>query len=342
MGDSLQTGHSWPVFGHDWAVDYLRKGLLHRRVRHAYVIAGVPSVGKTTLAQAFAMALNCEHEDEAARPCGVCRSCKQTRSGNHPDLLFGQPDEKSGRLLIAAIRDVTSRIAMKPYMARYRVAILPDFDRTGGNAQDALLKTLEEPPPHAVLILLVSSLEPLLSTITSRSQIIQLRPVAAETVAQVLTTQHDVAAEAADLLGRLSAGRIGWAIQAAEDPAALDQREMALNLLDDILNMNRAGRFDMAASLANDHRKDKEALPVLLELWLSYWRDALLLAEESPVKPVNIDRRTQLQQLLYTIDGREALAALKATQSMLDTLATNANVRLALEVMFLDYPGLRR
>lgn len=339
MSEITAPTHSWPVYGHDWAVEYLQRGLIHRRVRHAYLVAGVPSVGKSTLAQAFAMALNCEHEDETARPCGVCRSCKQTRSGSHPDVLYGQPDEKSGRLLIAAIRDITNRIAMKPYMSRYRVAILPDFDRTGGNAQDALLKTLEEPPPHAVLILLVSSLEPVLSTITSRSQIINLRPVAAETVTDILTARYGVEAERADLLGRLSGGRIGWAIEAAApDSEAMVQREQALDLLENVLNANRAGRFALAQDLA----KDKPSLVILLKLWLTYWRDALLLAEEAPVKPVNTDRRTHLQQLLYTIDGREALAALKATQDMLDTLNTNASPRLALEVMFLSYPGLTR
>lgn len=332
----------WPVYGHDWAVDYLQKGLLHRRVRHAYLIAGVESVGKATLAQAFAMALNCEHADMTARPCGGCRSCKQTRSGNHPDLLQPQTDEKSGRLLIDGIRDITRRIAMKPYMSRYRVAILPDFDRVQPVAQDALLKTLEEPPPHAVLVLLVASLEPVLSTITSRSQIIQLRPVASDVVADVLVTHYGIAPDAADALGRFSGGRIGWAIRAAEDPLALDQRSQALDLLEDVLGRNRAGRFEVAEALAKDHRDDRDALPVLLELWLTYWRDALLLAEEAPVKQVNIDRHEQLQQLQYTLDGREALAALQATRSMLDTLQTNANVRLALEAMFLKYPGLSR
>lgn len=339
--------HPWPVHGHDWAVDYLRKGLIHRRVRHAYLITGVDQVGKTTLARAFAMALNCEAEDITARPCGLCRSCKQTLSGAHADLIYGEPDAKSGRLRIDALRAIASRLAMKPYMARYRVAILPGFERTLGPAQDALLKTLEEPPPHAVLILLAASVEPVLSTITSRSQIVNLRPVPAATIAQVLQTHYGVAdAEHALLLGRLSGGRIGWAIEAAlagADDDRLAQRSAALDLLDEVVAMNRAGRFKLAEQLAKEARSDAgESLVKLLDLWQSYWRDALLLAEDAPVKPTNSDRHVSLQQLGYTLDGREALAALNATRAMLRTLATNANVRHALEVMFLDYPGLPR
>ena len=201
--------NNWTIYGHDWAVDYLRKGMVNNRVRHAYLITGIPSIGKTTLAQSFAMALNCTHEDMAMRPCGECRSCKKSLTGNHPDLLFSINDPNTGALKIDEIRRVTGLIALKPYETRYRIAIFENFHRANGTAQDALLKTLEEPPPHAVMILLTPSLEPILSTITSRSQIIHLRPVAAQGVFDTLTERYQVEEEHADLLARLSGGRIG-------------------------------------------------------------------------------------------------------------------------------------
>lgn len=330
--------HNWHIYGHDWAVDYLLKGMIHNRVRHAYLITGVDGIGKARLAHEFAKALNCLHEDIAQRPCGICRSCKKADSGNHPDMLYSDTDSNTGALKIEEIRNLTSRIALKPYETRYRVALLADFDRAGGQAQDSLLKTLEEPPGHAVLILLATSLEPILSTITSRSQIIHLRPVAADTIQQILVDHYAQESEHAGLLGRLSGGRIGWAIQAAQHPEMLDQRAQALDLLDEVVAMNRAKRFD----LANDLGRDKERLPLLLELWLSYWRDILLLAENSPIKPCNSDRQVSMEQLLYMVQAEDALNAVKATQTMLAHLKTNANVRHALEVMFLDYPGLSR
>ena len=329
--------HNWPVWGHDWAVDYLRKGMAHGRVRHAYLITGTESVGKSTLAHSFALALNCTHPDEDARPCLECRSCKLLLSGNHPDMVYSETDDSTGALKIEQIRAVTSRLAMKPYEARYRIAIFRDFDRAQPRAQDALLKTLEEPPGHAGLILIAPDTESILPTIISRCQRVHLRPVPVDTIRAVLMERYGVEEEQATLLARLSGGRIGWAIAALQNPDSLAHRDAALDMLEDVLRKNRAERFALAESLG----RDKLALYPLLELWQSYWRDVLLAAESSPVKPSNVDRTVAIEQLVYNVTSDEALAALRATETMRDQLKYNINLRLALEVMFLDYPGLR-
>ena len=158
------TNHDWPVYGHDWAVAQLGKSMDFGRVRHAYLITGAESIGKSTLAHLFAMALNCTHPDEAARPCGECRSCHLIFSGNHPDILYAEQDPSTGALKIDAIRAVMRSLAMKPFEARYRIAIFDHFDAAQPRAQDALLKTLEEPPPSAILILTATREEALLST----------------------------------------------------------------------------------------------------------------------------------------------------------------------------------
>jgi DNA polymerase-3 subunit delta' len=329
------TSHLWPVYGHDWAVEHLRKGMANGRIRHAYLIVGPESVGKNALAHALAQALNCTGEHS---PCGQCRSCRLIASGNHPDLLYSELDPGTGVLRIEEVRSVTGRIALKPYEARYRIAIFRDFDHAQPRAQDALLKTLEEPPPAAVLILLAPTTEALLATITSRSQVISLRLVPAETICDILIERWNADPQQAALLARLSGGRIGWAIRALEDPSLLDQRQQALDLLEQALSQNRGGRF----ALAEDLSKDKLALAPLLELWQTYWRDVLLLAEGSKVSPANIDREDSLRQLARAISPQDALAALRATRETLHNLVYNLNLRLALEVMFLDYPGLAR
>jgi DNA polymerase-3 subunit delta' len=329
---------NWRIYGHDWAVGQLRRAILNARVRHAYLIFGAQSVGKETLARAFAQALNCLHDDPAARPCGECRICQQIASGSHADVMYSQTDGTTGALKIEEIRVITSRLALKPFDARYRVAIFRDFDHAQPRAQDALLKTLEEPPLHAVLLLLAQSPEPILPTITSRSQILPLRPVAATDIQRALTERHGASDEQAALLAGLSGGRIGWAIRALMDETLLEQRHAALDLLEDALGKNRAGRF----SLAEDLAKEKLALPPLLELWQSYWRDVLHLCAHSGLHIANADRADRLRRLAGMIGQEEAVAALHATQGMMKTLDSNANVRLALEVLFLDYPGLGR
>jgi DNA polymerase-3 subunit delta' len=324
---------NWNVFGHDWAVEHLRKSMAHGRIRHAYLIAGAESVGKETLARAFAMTLNCTNPDH--QPCGECSSCKRIQSGNHPDMIYSERESETSNLKIEEIRGVMQKLALKPFEAKYRIAIFRDFDMAQPRAQDALLKTLEEPSPHAILILLTTALEAVLPTIISRSQVIHLRPAPVQVVYDVLRERHRVDDEAAALLARVSGGRIGWALRALNDPELLAQREQALNLLEEALSMNRAKRFD----LANDLAKDKAALLALLELWQTYWRDALLIAEQSGIQPTNIDRTRALEKLSERYPSETMLAALNATRSTLHVLNSNANTRLALEVMFLDYPA---
>ena len=332
------AAHPWPVFGHDWAVEHLRRAIAHGRVRHAYLIVGPQSVGKAALARAFAQALNCELADEDARPCGECRACKRIASGNHPDLLEAELDPTTGALRIEEVRSVTGRIAFKPYEARYRIAIFRDFDRARPQAQDALLKTLEEPPPQAVLILLAPAADALLPTIVSRSQVINLRPVPAATVRAALIAHRGADPAQADLIARLCGGRMGWALQALADPAPLAQRAQALDLLEQALSLDRAGRF----ALADDLSKDKQALGPLLELWQTFWRDVLLLCEGAPLPPANADRLSTLEALARELSPEAALTALQATRAAFANLSYNLNLRLALEVMFLDYPDLRR
>lgn len=333
-----ETSTAWDVYGHDWAVTYLKKAMHNNRIRQAYLITGIPSIGKTRFAHAFAKALMCMHPDLAGRPCGECRSCHLVNSGNHPDLVYSELDPNTGALRIEALRSVTQRIALKPYESRHRIAIISDFDRARGQAQDAILKTLEEPPAHAILLLMASSTETILSTITSRCQTIFLRPVPVEQLQSILVQQYQADADHAMLLARLSNGRIGWAIEALQNPEMLDQRTAALDLLEGVVKMNRAERFDVA----NDLSKDKNALPPLLELWQTYWRDLLLMAEKSPVKPSNFDRLPHIERLMYDLNAQDAREALRAIQTLTQQLSTSVNLRLALEVMLLDFPGLRR
>ncbi len=332
--------HHWPVYGHDWAVHYLRKAMLNQRLRQAYLIVGMPSIGKMQFAHAMAMTLNCTHEDPAQRPCRECRSCRLVISGNHPDLVYSESDPNTGALKIEALRTVMQRIALKPYESRYRVAIIPDFDHAAGQAQDAILKTLEEPPDHAMILLLASSTEQILGTILSRCQKVLLRPVPIETLQDLLVNIYDAEPEEAQLLARLSGGRIGWAINALREPETRTRRDEALNLMEQILASNRAARFE----LANNLSKDRQALFPLLELWQTYWRDILLTLENAPIKPCNSDRMDQISRLRLMMNADEALHALKATQKLMGQLSgrINVNLRLALEVLMLEYPGLRR
>jgi DNA polymerase-3 subunit delta' len=330
--------HNWHILGHDWAVEFLQKGLFHGRTRHAYLITGTRSVGKMTLARTFAMALNCQHEDISQRPCYQCKACKSTLSGNNPDLIYAQADD-TGRMKIDAVRNVTRMLSLKPYSSRYRVAIFDDFDSASPQTQDALLKTLEEPASYAVLILLAQSTDRILSTITSRSQMIPLRPVPLQVIKDELMIRG-VEDSHADLVARLSSGRVGWALATLENDDELLFRSDMLDMLRDILASNRVERMKISDQISRKMGRDKPQLRYVLEIWQTYWRDVLLESYGNPVKPCNSDRKDEIRTLVSKLTPEMAYQAMEATQRTLKSLATNANVRLVLDVLFLDYPGL--
>ena len=329
---------NWNIIGHESAVQSLRRGLIHGRSRHAFLFFGSQSLGKRTVARRFAMALNCQAEAVAARPCGHCPSCQRIAKDTDPDIVMAAADE-SGRLKIEPLREVMRLLSLKPYAARYRIAILDDFDRVMPRAQDALLKTLEEPPAHAVIIVLSRKLEPVLPTIRSRAQIVPFRPLPAAQIAMALI-DRGVERDKAQLIAGLSGGRIGWAIAACGDPSLLDERGEALDLLLEVAAGARLQRMKLSEKLSAKAGRDKNALRATLEIWQTFWRDVLLQTCDAPLPPGNSDRLDEIRALAQRIDKGGALDALNATRECLRALETNANARLALDVTLLAYPGL--
>ena len=338
MAERNQIADNWGVIGHEWAVAFLRRSMRHGRNRHAYLISGSRSLGKMKLARAYAMALNCENEESLDRPCLECRACKAIDGGRDPDLIeVGPVDGLAPK--IDEIRNVTRLLALKPFASRYRVAIFADFDLVAPPAQDALLKTLEEPPNYAIMILLANAAERILPTVRSRAQMLPLRPAPLELIkAELIGRGCDE--ERADLIARLSGGRVGWALAAIEDGETLAFRQDVLDLLHDILAGTRLARMKASDKLSRRVGRDKAQLRHILEIWQTYWRDVSLQCYESAVKPCNGDRRDEIRALALRTGPSNAVAALAATRRTLRTLDTNANLRLALDTLFLDYPGL--
>jgi DNA polymerase III subunit delta' len=321
----------WPVVGHEWAIEQLDRAIRHGRERHAYLITGPDRIGKTTLARAFVMALNCTGDEP---PCGRCRACTLIAKNAHPDVTFVESESTGSTLKIEQVRDLQQMLALRPYEARYRVAILRRFHEANPAAANALLKTLEEPAPNAVLILTANAAEDLLPTIVSRCQPLHLRPLPVQTVHEALEQQWGADANMARTLAQLSGGRIGWAVSALSDPAELETRNTALALLEEVLSGSRRVRFALVEKLS----LEKPTLLTLLDLWLGYWRDALLMTSKSRTPITNVDHVDQLRQLARRISPDTAQNALTATRRTQDYLGKNVNARLALETLMLDYP----
>jgi DNA polymerase-3 subunit delta' len=217
------------------------------------------------------------------------------------------------------------------------VVILKRFDAAGPNAANAFLKTLEEPPAKVMLLLTANNADTLLPTINSRCRTIALRPLSTMQVEESLMTRWHMPADEARLLAHLADGRLGWAVQAAIEPALLETRLGQLAILKEAMAGSRVKRFALAEKLA----AKPESLPDLLRTWLTWWRDVGLLAySQGKVGAIsNIDQQEQLRDLARSHPREQLLLALGQTETAVRQLAQNANSRLVIENLFLSYPS---
>jgi DNA polymerase III subunit delta' len=328
------TGN-WNLIGHEWAVDMLKKHVSNGTTRHAYLFAGSPGLGRRTLALRFAQALNCQTPVDAGIPCGQCRNCKQIEAMQHADLTIIQADSEGGTLKVDQIREARRSLTFKPYQANYRVALFLRFQEANDNAANALLKTLEEAPSYAVLILTADNPEQLLPTIVSRCEVLRLRPLKIESIQRALENRGMETGQAR-LIAHISGGRFGYALRLIENEALLEQREERLNDLQSLISASRVEKFAYADKLA----RDKESMRQAVLIWLSYWRDIMLRSAQASTPLVNVDRNVEIEDLASQLDLSIARRAVTNFEDVLEKMERNVNSRLLAEVLLLDLPRL--
>ena len=329
---------NWGLLGHEWAVEMLKEHIRNDSVRHAYLFCGPPGLGRRTLALRFAQALECGTPLAPGEPCGTCKTCQQIGRMQYPDLAVIQAEKEGGTLKVEQVRSICQSLSLTPYQGRYRLALFLRFQEANANASNALLKTLEEAPARAILILTADTPEQLLPTITSRCEILRLRPLPVEVVeAHLQTLGADE--QTSRLLAHLSGGRPGYALHLKEDHEALDFRAERLTEMHDLLRATRRARFAYAEKMAN--RKpdpDLEKYRQTLLLWLGFWRDVLLRAAGSDAPLTNVDRIPEIEALASRLGLAKARLLVEAAENALDLLKKNVNARLLAEVLLLDWP----
>jgi len=331
----------WRVIGQDKITDSLKHSLADGRLSHAYLLIGPQHIGKMCLAITLAQALNCFAED---KPCGECRSCYRIASGKHSDVqVIGREETKSGssirkEISIDQIREMQRNVILKPYEGDNRVIIIDGAEHMSEEASNSLLKTLEEPPPNTIFTLLAVDDGSLLPTILSRCQRLRLSPQPLSVVKQELMERWGLPSERADLLARFSHGCIGWAISAADNGDALAKRSEYLDSLIAVSIGDITERFAVASRLAKQFAKDRALVGKHLELWLTWWRDILLMKNGCLEFIANMDRREVLEEAAARYPLSAVGGMIKSIRETIQHLEQNANPQLALEVLMLNIP----
>ncbi|MDH4100649.1 MAG: DNA polymerase III subunit delta' [Nitrospirota bacterium] len=318
------------IIGHNSAKKILLGAFEHNRVAGTYLFSGPEGVGKRRVALSLAQLLNCENRtSDPLDACGECRPCKKIREGVHPDVFTVSPEKAV--LKIEQIRQVLDVMALQPYEARHRVAIIDYADTMNDSAANAFLKTLEEPPANSHIILISSRPSALLPTILSRCQAVTFQPLSLPEVKEVLATEG-TDPEQLDFLAALSEGRPGRALSLVGGEEEQNRRE-ALSILGMVPWENTASVSAYAEVLA---KEPVESVVSVLRWLHSFLRDlAVFEASGDNSLTTNTDLWYDIERFGDRFRGIYVLACLGMVHETLEGLRRNANRQLALEALFI-------
>ncbi len=316
------------IIGQTQIKEHFLTAIETKRISHAYILHGEAGSGKKMLADAFSKALLCE-DSSSPYACGICKSCIQAESGNHPDIRHVTHEKLS--ILVDDIRDqVNNDIGIKPYSSTHKVYIIPEAHKMTEQAQNALLKTIEEPPSYAVILLITDNISGLLPTIQSRCVILNTKPVNKEQIADYLMKKLSMEKEQAQIAAGFCQGNMGQAIRFAASDDFQEMKSQVLRLLRNIDSMELTEILETIRGFS----QNKGLINDYLDLMLLWYRDVLMFK-------ITKDNNLLLYQDEYNAISRQASVRtyedveniIQAINKVKIRLAANVNFDVAIELM---------
>lgn len=318
------------IVGHEDVIGHMQNAIRMNKISHAYILGGEKGSGKKMLATAFAMTLQCR--EHGIEPCYACPSCRKAQSGNHPDIIYVRHDKPA----VVSVDDVRTQlvgdVAIRPYESPYKIYIVDDASRMTPQAQNAILKTIEEPPSYAVILLLAENPDALLPTITSRCVTLRLKPVEEGRVREYLMNRLHVPDYQAEIEASFARGNIGRAKRIAQSPEFMDMVESAVRL------MKKSTRMDIAemTEAVRVMSADKQSIYDILEIFTLWFHDVLLFKATKEVDPLIF------KEEINAVKERANTSSYEGLQKIIDAIATagdrlraNVNFDLTMELLFL-------
>ena len=329
----------WQTIGQTEALALLKHSLGTGNLAHAYLLVGAPHIGKTTLALDLARAVNCQGGEP---PCGECQSCLRIADGKHTDITIinlnsvKDSGESKSRVEISIddIRGLQHDASLPPFEGKCKVFIIDGAEYLSAEAANCLLKTIEEPPPQVMILLLTAEELRLLPTVVSRCQRIELKPMVNDEIEKILVESRGIDSDRAKLLTRLSQGCLGWALRVSIDDSYLAQRNQKLTEMFSLLTAGWEERFSYTAKLGNERKSAEE----IIKLWLAWWHDIMLTKCDCKHAVTNIDHIPILEKWAQALSLLEIRDFINSLHKSLNHIAMNANLRLVSEILMLDMP----
>ena len=317
------------IVGNEHIIKNLQSAVSTNTISHAYIIDGAEGLGKKLLANTFAKTLQCEKG--GTTPCDECISCHTFDSGNNPDIIYVVPT-KTKALGIEDIRNQMVNIAnIKPYKNKYKIFIIDNADTMTVQAQNAILKTIEEPTSYSVFILLSTNSASFLPTVLSRCILIKLKPLSEEIVKKYIMDNLKVSEEKAGVYSAFALGSIGKAKQLIESEEFAVKRQNIIDTLNKIKKSDDIEIFELAKSF----EEYKEGINEALDICFMWYRDILvfkLLEDKKYV--IEQDKYSELNFKTGEFESRQLFEILDIIENTRQQLEKNANFQLALEIMF--------
>ena len=318
------------IIGHEEVIRHLKNAIETGKVSHSYIFTGEPGSGKKLLAGTFAATLQCE--EQGTEPCQKCDSCKKAMGKNHPDIIMVN-HEKPGTITIDEIRDqLIHDIDIRPYYSPYKIYIVADADLMTPQAQNALLKTIEEPPKYAVIILLTSNIDSMLSTILSRCVVLNMKPVKDEIIKKYLMEEIHVPDYKADVCTAFARGNLGKAKALAASEEFDNIKTEAVSLLKYIHDMEITDIMS-AIKKINDYKIDINDYLDILSVW---YRDVLLFKATNDANQLIFKDELQYIKKIANQSAYEGIEIiLDALEKAKSRLRANVNFDLTMELLLL-------
>ena len=315
------------VIGQEQITGHLQNAIRMGKVSRAYILQGEAGSGKKLLSGIFAAALQCE--EGGIEPCGHCQSCKQALSGNHPDIRWVTHEKAS--IGVDDIRlQLNNEIRVKPYSRPYKIYIIDEAEKMTEQAQNAILKTIEEPPEYAVILLLTVNAKVLLPTILSRCILLNIRPVARQAVTKLLTQRHGITEYMAEVAADFADGIPGRAIAYAQSGEFISLKEDVLQVLKRLDTMSAEELYKNVKEWAGRKAELSDMLS-LMNLW---FRDVLVIkSTKGQGQPVFREEQQELCRQAERMSYRWLEQCMESIEITRQRMSANVNLEVSLEMM---------